>query len=106
MMEDLTQRDLVEPARMPKGTPIVSVKQKAAIVSSSVAREKISKLLQDRLPRCDGQAQITRQQSLHIFQVLNMQWLIETESYASRFDLFFCGELSCPRESRITGQQV
>ena len=34
-----------------------------------------------------------------------MQWLIETESYASRFDLFCCGELSCPRESRITGQQ-
>ena len=40
MMEDLTQRDLVEPARMPKGTPIVSVKQKAAIVSSSVAGKK------------------------------------------------------------------
>ena len=40
IMVDLTQRDRVEPARMPKGTPIDSVKQKAATVSSSVAGRK------------------------------------------------------------------
>jgi hypothetical protein len=40
MIVDLTQRDRVDAATMPNGTPIVRVKQKAAIVSSSVAGKK------------------------------------------------------------------
>ena len=106
IIDDFNQRELVEPATMPKGTPTVSVKQKAAKRQFERGRQKVAQLLQDRLARGDRQAQVARQQPLHVFEILNMQGLVKAEQRARLRDLFLGGELPGPRKRRIAGQHI